>query len=712
MSSKIARPASMQSLNRPKKHAMDSFVCNRVSSPIKRPSDPTMKVGQRVRVPSLSLTGTVKFFGGTKFKPNEIWVGIELDTKGAGKNDGRIQGVRYFTCLPNTGLFVTPNKVTLIDQPKKQIKSTVIPLKNKVTPKPTKSTAIPHTLKPTKSTATPHTLKSAKPTVTPLRSTKSTAVPKSTKPKSITPKPTKSTNPQPRSTKSTSPQPKSTKSTSPLPKYTKSTSPQPTKIINKHTNTVKPIETTAPTKTTRRSLSCSEKSPPEAPTMVRSQTNPDDMITSLLSAKESYAIQVKEKTSEIDQLRRALQDSQASQTRMARETEQANARASLSISLQAQVDRLEQRIQCLVKEGEELKRVHYLETRDQAAYLDQLGKQLADRDHALATVEKDYAQMRQVNLDTVRSCEARLLEIKKEREIERGQWESRLGGLQGLVERLRQERFVPEVQDDSVNQHQRLETQLDLTTQELDREREKMERMAMEMGQLKEELKRLHVLSNASDIEYQQLKNLLEKEVEEKRQMMEEMGAALEAQNRLEEENESIRLSHGKAQHDLAELLKRLAAMDKKNNQGTGEDTLIANLREENERLLEAQKQSEQECMRLMDELLTLGHTKNKEVPWNRELEHLRAQVSRERKRYEDMEWTLEQKIERLNKELVDLESLVENKVFNETELEERLESERKRVGMLEIRLKETERQIMIPTPTSPVYQLKLNQPT
>lgn len=446
--------------------------------------------------------------------------------------------------------------------------------------------------------------------------------------------------------------------------------------------------------------------------MVRSQTNPDDMITSLLSAKESYAIQVKEKTSEIDQLRRALQDSQASQTRMARETEQANARASLSISLQAQVDRLEQRIQCLVKEGEELKRVHYLETRDQAAYLDQLGKQLADRDHALATVEKDYAQMRQVNLDTVRSCEARLLEIKKEREIERGQWESRLGGLQGLVERLRQERFVPEVQDDSVNQHQRLETQLDLTTQELDREREKMERMAMEMGQLKEELKRLHVLSNASDIEYQQLKNLLEKEVEEKRQMMEEMGAALEAQNRLEEENESIRLSHGKAQHDLAELLKRLAAMDKKNNQGTGEDTLIANLREENERLLEAQKQSEQECMRLMDELLTLGHTKNKEVPWNRELEHLRAQVSRERKRYEDMEWTLEQKIERLNKELVDLESLVENKVFNETELEERLESERKRVGMLEIRLKETERQIMIPTPTSPVYQLKLNQPT
>lgn len=54
------------------------------------------RIGQKVIVPSLSLTGTVKFFGELKFIKGNYggnnWVGIELDKKGAGKNDGSIQG--------------------------------------------------------------------------------------------------------------------------------------------------------------------------------------------------------------------------------------------------------------------------------------------------------------------------------------------------------------------------------------------------------------------------------------------------------------------------------------------------------------------------------------------------------------------------------------------------------------------------------------------
>lgn len=55
------------------------------------------KIGQRVNVPSLGLTGTIRFFGQLKFIKgnnggNNDWVGIELDKKGAGKNDGSIQG--------------------------------------------------------------------------------------------------------------------------------------------------------------------------------------------------------------------------------------------------------------------------------------------------------------------------------------------------------------------------------------------------------------------------------------------------------------------------------------------------------------------------------------------------------------------------------------------------------------------------------------------
>jgi hypothetical protein len=51
------------------------------------------RLGQRVRIPSLNMAGTVRFFGETKFKKDAShWVGIELDVKGTGKNDGSIQG--------------------------------------------------------------------------------------------------------------------------------------------------------------------------------------------------------------------------------------------------------------------------------------------------------------------------------------------------------------------------------------------------------------------------------------------------------------------------------------------------------------------------------------------------------------------------------------------------------------------------------------------
>jgi len=63
-----------------------------------------LEVGERVQVSTKKAT--VRFVGSTRFAPGD-WVGLELDDR-VGKNDGSIQGVTYFKCPPNHGVFVRP----------------------------------------------------------------------------------------------------------------------------------------------------------------------------------------------------------------------------------------------------------------------------------------------------------------------------------------------------------------------------------------------------------------------------------------------------------------------------------------------------------------------------------------------------------------------------------------------------------------------------
>lgn len=47
--------------------------------------------------------GTIRFAGPTLFAPGE-WVGVEL-ASATGKNDGSVQGERYFDCPMGHGMF-------------------------------------------------------------------------------------------------------------------------------------------------------------------------------------------------------------------------------------------------------------------------------------------------------------------------------------------------------------------------------------------------------------------------------------------------------------------------------------------------------------------------------------------------------------------------------------------------------------------------------
>ncbi|XP_057716420.1 dynactin subunit 1 isoform X1 [Corythoichthys intestinalis] len=119
------------------------------------------KAGSLVEVIGKGQRGTVAYVGATLFASGK-WVGVILD-EAKGKNDGTVQGKRYFTCRDGYGIFVRQSQIQVVDDsgdtpspetpepgltkvPKRDIpdtpKSTKLRgIKTKKTPTPRKTTA-------------------------------------------------------------------------------------------------------------------------------------------------------------------------------------------------------------------------------------------------------------------------------------------------------------------------------------------------------------------------------------------------------------------------------------------------------------------------------------------------------------------------------------------------------------------------------------------
>ncbi|KAF3836913.1 hypothetical protein F7725_004377 [Dissostichus mawsoni] len=71
------------------------------------------KIGSTVEVTGKGQRGTVAYIGATLFASGK-WVGVILD-EAKGKNDGTVQGKRYFTCEENHGIFVRQSQLQVVD---------------------------------------------------------------------------------------------------------------------------------------------------------------------------------------------------------------------------------------------------------------------------------------------------------------------------------------------------------------------------------------------------------------------------------------------------------------------------------------------------------------------------------------------------------------------------------------------------------------------
>ena len=71
-----------------------------------------MQVNDTVMVTTLNharYRGVVRFVGATQFATG-VWYGVELDNAD-GRNNGSVQGVRYFSCPTRHGVFATASKL-------------------------------------------------------------------------------------------------------------------------------------------------------------------------------------------------------------------------------------------------------------------------------------------------------------------------------------------------------------------------------------------------------------------------------------------------------------------------------------------------------------------------------------------------------------------------------------------------------------------------
>ena len=81
---------------------------------------PDLDPGDRCRIQPGDRAAKVMFIGPVVGMPSGYWVGVQYDEK-VGKNDGTLNGKRYFTCPAGHGGFVRSSKVNKLENVERQL---------------------------------------------------------------------------------------------------------------------------------------------------------------------------------------------------------------------------------------------------------------------------------------------------------------------------------------------------------------------------------------------------------------------------------------------------------------------------------------------------------------------------------------------------------------------------------------------------------------
>ncbi|KAI8375319.1 hypothetical protein EDC96DRAFT_437054 [Choanephora cucurbitarum] len=438
----------------------------------------------------------------------------------------------------------------------------------------------------------------------------------------------------------------------------------------------------------------------------------------LLTVKESYALRVQEKDSEIARLNATLEKTHDAAQQLNDVTKERDiALSRLSIlndtekELSKTIERLGGHIQCLQQQNSDQANSHETALRSHASQMEQLRKQLIERDQTVTTVERECTDLRMMNAGIISAYESKIAQLAKDNELAIIERELHIDKLQQAVNNFHQ--IYPasntsvlmdveeEADTNTPTPQKQLEYQLELVTHELECEREQVKSMALDIDQLKEEIKRLHRLSATTDSEFYALRGQLEEEILDKRRIMEEANATIENQTKVEEEKESLRITLIKTQFELAETLKK-AAINEKHRTKTDEIHWLIekkrSLEKENETMASSNLKLQDECHQLKDKLILYEQISEKDQNCNtkehvcqEKIKLLELQIAQEARRYHNLECSKQLKTDALSKEIKELETLIENKVFKESELEGLIEEKEMSIKILNIRLESEE---------------------